>query len=170
MDIGIVITLLIFLLSIAGPVIEKQLKKAGKVEQARTLRKITDAVSGDGNEETAETSSADVPESPDIRTEEGSRSTVSAPSAPAASTARQAMFAGQSPDTSADARAEVMAMALEKYRARKKAKELEQTGLSRLKSASRTHAQPQEQPSEKRKLDIDPRKLVIYSEIMKPKF
>lgn len=167
MDIGIVITLLIFLLSIAGPVIEKQLKKAGKVEQARTLRKITDAVSGDGNEETAETSSADVPESPEIRTEEGSRSTVSAPSAPAA---RQAMFAGQSPDTSADARAEVMAMALEKYRARKKAKELEQTGLSRLKSASRTHAQPQEQPSEKRKLDIDPRKLVIYSEIMKPKF
>ena len=107
---------------------------------------------------------------PDIRSEEGSRSTVSAPSAPAASTARQAMFAGQSPDTSADVRAEVMAMALEKYRARKKAKELEQTGLSRLKSASRTHAQPQEQPSEKRKLDIDPRKLVIYSEIMKPKF
>lgn len=175
MDIGIVITLLFLLLSVAGPLIEKQLKKAGKIEQARTLRRITDTISGDGREagderdEREETSPADVPDTPEIRVEQKNPSAATA-SAPVAPAARRAMPAGQSPDASADARAEVLALALEKYRARKKAKELEQTELSRLKSASRAHVPPQDQPSEKRKLDIDPRKLVIYSEIMKPKF
>lgn len=164
MDIGIVITLLIFLLSIAGPVIEKQLKKAGKVEQAKTVRKITDALSGDDREEKTVPSSAEANDVREIRTE-----SAEPPKAPASSPAvSPAMNAGHSQD--ADTRAEVLALALEKYRARQKTKELELTEKTGPKSSSGKHARPEEDLPSERKLDIDPRKLVLYSEIMKPKF
>lgn len=164
MDIGIVITLLVFLLSIAGPVIEKQLKKAGKVEQAKTVRKITEALSGDDREEKTVPSSTEANDVREIRTE-----SAVPPKTPASSPVlRPEMNAGHSPE--ADARAEVLALALEKYRARQKAKELELAEKTGPKSSSVKHAQPKEHLPSERKLDIDPRKLVLYSEIMKPKF
>lgn len=166
MDIGIIITLLIFLLSIAGPVIEKQLKKAGKVEQARTLRKITGTISGDGRDEMPETSSAEVPESSEVQAEPS----VPPVPEPRASEVRPAADSGQAGGNFPDARAEAWSKALERYIARNKSKAAGSGDVSLTKTGTRIQVKTEAAPAEKKKLDIDPRKLVIYSEIMKPKF
>lgn len=166
MDIGIVITLLIFLLSIAGPVIEKQLRKAGKVEQAKTLRKITDTISGDEREEKTGPSSADVPSVPEARTDTYVQ-TVPDTNVPGAAPVTDS---GQDDGNMPDVRAKAWTEAMERYIARNKSRAMGPGDVSRMKTVAKSHARTGELPAEKKKLDIDLRKLVIYSEIMKPKF
>lgn len=166
MDIGIVITLLFLLLSVAGPLIEKQLKKAGKIEQARTVRKITGTITGDSLDEMPETSSAEVPETPEVQAEPS----VPPVPEPRASEVRPAADSGHPDGNFPDARAEAWSKTLERYIARNKSKAAGPGDVSRMKAGTRIPVKPEAATAEKKKLDIDPRKLVIYSEIMKPKF
>lgn len=169
MDIGIVITLLFLLISVAGPLIEKQLKKAGKIEQARTLRKITDTISGDVRDGKADTSSTDVTDVTDV-SQIPTGTYVQTVSDTNVSEAVPVTDPGHDDENMPDARAEALSKALERYIARKEAKAMGPGAVSRMKTRPKVPAQTGDLPAGKKKLDIDPRKLVIYSEIMKPKF
>ena len=141
MDIGTIITLLVIVLGAAGPLIEKQLKKAGKVDQARKFRDIIQTVTGEEDEK-EDSTTARVPEQ-------------AAASAPVS--ASQAVPVSQeSTDT--------VQMQIPP--------ELLEGGYRSVKDIARERRQAAAESAapEKRGLEIDPKKLVVYSEIMKPKF
>ena len=133
MDAGTILTLLVVVLTIAGPAIEKMLKKAGKVDHARKVREIVDTFSpdrGDGPDNAPRPAS--VPESGPEPEAAETRSAFQVPS------------------------------------------ELLEGGYRSVRDIIRERQQKeamkQTEPGPAPRLDIDPAKLVIYSEIMKPKW
>lgn len=139
MDLGTILTLLVILFAIVGPVIEKKLKQAGKIVQARQFREIMDTVTGSREDDEQETAAS--------------------PSAGAAPAVR--------PDTvgNVDANHPVL---------QDIPQELLEGGYRSVKDiiADRRKRSAGTKPAAGpvKKLEIDPKKLVIYSEIMKPKF
>lgn len=161
MDAGTILTLLVVVLTVAGPAIEKMLKKAGKVDKAKKVRKIVDTFSTDKDEEWGNASSpydpgsefgpepamqwpagGDVVSADDTMPEEVSR-----PVVPAAAEVRN------TPPVSS---------------------ELLEGGYRSVRDIIRERQQKESvRPKEsgtKSGFDIDPEKLVVYSEIMKPKW
>lgn len=144
MDVGTVLTLLAIILAIAGPVIEKKLKKAGKVDQAREFRNLMDTITRDKAEDAPEYESSQeaparpisyLPETQDAyELPSFSDSTVSGQGVP------QELLEGG-------------------YRS------VRDIMAERHKKSSDDIPDAAE-----KKFSIDPKKLVVYSEIMKPKF
>ena len=141
MDFGTILTLLILILGVAGPVIEKRLKKAGKVDQARKLRDVLDTVLSKDEAEKEEAPEAEpgpgkVLPTPPVTTEK---------------------YDPGMPYTTFSVSPELLEGG---YRSVKEIAE----------ERRRKYAQSEVKLEPCHSLEIDPKKLVIYSEIMKPKF
>lgn len=144
MDVGTILTLLAIILAIAGPVIEKKLKKAGKVEQSREFRSLMDTITGDKEENAPEYESGQ---------EAGSRSAIPLPEVPDVQ---------EFPSSSGSI-----------VSSRTVPQELLEGGYRSIRDimAERHKKSSDDIPeAAENKFSIDPKKLVVYSEIMKPKF